>query len=985
MKFSSEYNTKKLIKSVLSIALMLTLAFSADLLSTDFCFADNSNTHSVDLGETINQNEIMYAFVKYEDPKAKVKRIEKVDAYVNGQILSFDFEGNDKSLYEISVVTKNEVKTFSLKSNEEKNVEDARDIASHYYSMDWETANSDLGFGDKISKYTVNVKVAEDFENSESSDLSGSKNHYYFQLVFKKGKSAYVLANSFIENDEFISGKEYSFDISTNEDMGDVIAVNIIADDKYSKRKVNDSLNIEEISVLEYVDSGINRKFIAKNVGTVSLPARNIISSDAEIENTYPIDYAVNTLGFEFAITTGEYSSTEQFEGSLKCDVDYVDVDGNNQTVYDVDVVKAIYDYQNTEAKQGDTGYFSNPETMFRSDRTDRFIIYLDNAVSINSVTLKPYSKQKCQWTIKNLSISLINSKYTLHKNSIGEYQNKYENKEGAVLITDKVTNVNLPYVSFINENTRISLYFEENTFLNSDDYNTLNVVPRYPESVNDTLNIYVYLDKEATDPTSNGINLSGKVEYTGPYHAYSNIADFSVATSSAGEKILYARGVNANNFISLSNLSIFSDKKRDSENDFTIPISYAILEQVRNNVVIDTYTIQYGHSDVMLTGSCAMITASTSENSKRYQEVGISFGDGSSISNLVSMNHDVAVSIKYTSKNDFSSSGHIYSSPYVYLTDQGITSIKPGSTVNLKFYEGYIDQVVGLEVITTGGVSANIDSGYVATYEDSSGKLTGWYGIENGGYVSTGGSTFDVSQSADSVKPVSIIFETKEMSEGEVTGTTHPVAISIEYLDNNGATNYKDISDIGLYLSDGQTLEKGGKAELSVLLPNLKEITSIMISPEDSWYVDGVTTSIQTANGVVSKSVKVGKKIYAKTPYTVNMTNILVKLSNKYLEDGTIENKEETISVKSGEKIQIKTEISGTISGYGYDILIEKLTNEDGKLTIKSLKNTSHSKAKGTIEFTVPDYDENVSYRVTVSSEENPVIKSVININPTK
>ena len=112
------------------------------------------------------------------------------------------------------------------------------------YSMTYQEASQELGFGKERYLYAVTVHVAGNSEATAEDGDCGSKNLFYFRLVFKSGTSGFVLANQQLASDGFIAGASQTFYISTNQDYGDVTAVQIIPEDLSENSDMFDKLNI---------------------------------------------------------------------------------------------------------------------------------------------------------------------------------------------------------------------------------------------------------------------------------------------------------------------------------------------------------------------------------------------------------------------------------------------------------------------------------------------------------------------------------------------------------------------------------------------------------------------------------------------------------------------------------------------------------------------------------------------------------------------
>lgn len=128
------------------------------------------------------------------------------------------------------------------------------------------------------------MKVADDAVSSTENGDSGSKNMFYFQLVFQNGCSGYVLANQQLSADGFRAGYDESFTISTNQYFGEVVSINVIPDDFSGEDTVFDKLKVDSISVRQETNGALSRNWIASDVGWISIGYQDQIENSARSE-----------------------------------------------------------------------------------------------------------------------------------------------------------------------------------------------------------------------------------------------------------------------------------------------------------------------------------------------------------------------------------------------------------------------------------------------------------------------------------------------------------------------------------------------------------------------------------------------------------------------------------------------------------------------------------------------------------------------------
>ena len=895
---------------------------------------------------------------------------------------------------------------FTDEGKEDKQEIYVRNYSEYYYSMDWETANKDLGFTLPTKSYTVMVDVPSNLSAGTTDDGTGSRNLFYFQLVFKNGKSGYVLANTQLQSDGFVAGATSTFVVCTNEDYGDVVSVNIIPDDIDENSDKLDKLCISKISIVKDNKNGINKTFVidddfwvtteyrTQDIG--SLYGTKIGRKEGDLVVNKIVESNAYMLTYEFAITTAKYQPGQsQFEGQVLATIAYYNSKGETKYIYDHDIVQAMYNYRNeTWVTDNDKGWMSDPNKMFRGDTTDRFKINIDDAIGLESITFKIKSKAATTWTIKEISVGIITSEGVLYVNQNSEMQMRYQNELDPQLLVDKVINHDLPYsMTLAGSDTwdAFEYQFDSNAVPNIGNENEkISVIERIPSSANDTANIYVYLPKtygalDNTYPDVNGYKIYGELYYEGSHYSYKNKTELRTALQPDGSMILFATGINAQNFVTLSNLKIYADVIRDVNHKYYDFVNYAVVQQVRGDTVVDTYTVHYNFQDIMQ-GPINMIGSESSISRNSYQELFITFDSDTVAAQLNPMNYDVAVSLRYTTTNDPANAGRVYHSPYIFLTDQNISSIQAGKTIKLQFQEDYVKDIVGVDMISTGGIKAYVENGYLNLYKDGLNTPSASYGIYEGGEILHSGTLYPVKVSdgeTHSITPVEITFVTEDAKTTEITGTTEPVTIAIKYKAIDGTTKTKTYKNAQLYLGEGQSFKTGMTAKMNLNLVDFEDFRTITITPTDSWYVKSVTTMAEGQAG--EKSIVIDKRITNSEPLVINFASIKVKANaitdtdNKTTENGTIE-----VNATQGTTVKIKVDCDGSLENNGYKAVIEKVTANGNEQVGEDIMNPTPI---GTIELDLPSITsgEEENYVVTITSLENTSLVSTVKIKSHK
>ena len=908
------------------------------------------------------------------------------------------------------LLQKNRTVDYDFVAKKAQEEEQKRDFTEYYYSMSYEMANrDDLGFTDTAKTYTVRVDIPENKTKATVDDGCGSDNLFYFQLVFNRGESGYVLANNQMTTDGFVAGTTASFSIRVNEDLGDVVAVNIIPDDLDENGDILDKLCVNKIEVIKNNYNGILKRFVIENVGWIE---REYHSNDQVAEKkrvigrpydelvcTYSVGYSAYQLKYEVAITTTQPQGVQdaslapQYEGPLYADICYFNAKGELKFIYGFDVAEAIYQYNGKDSKIKDGKVVTDPELMLRPNSTDRFFLELSDAVEINYIKfIFEDPTETVDWTISSIAVSVVTSASMLKVNASGEYQMKYSNPDDPQLICNKLDGTNLPCTIRIkagSKTTRQFTFAENHIPMLDDDAGVVNVVPRVPESQNDTANIYVFLNKDATDPDKYGHSLKATMYYSGlkaDYNAlttltWSKLDDVDENGKPFVRHVAYREGISARAFNTLNDINIKSSVVADaSRHDLQAPVQTVVVQQVRNGVVIDTFVLGYNNGDpCLITAGVSKGSINNSTGFGEKQEIEINLGPQTTEATLNPSVYDVAVAFDYTSKNDLSGKNTIFTSPYVYLSDQEIKNIQAGQTVKVQFHEAYVNNIKAIRFGATGGLKADIDSAVVTAY-NRDGTMANIYAVEKGGVVVQGTSKYDITAGGDTGKtitPVTLSFKTADAQVGSDAGTSKPVTVDINYVDTKGISQVYTILDATAQV--GGSFGTGTEKSFTVLLTNLDSIRTIDITPTASWTVDTVSVTEKANSKTETKSVMIGKTIVKDSEYNVNLCDIIARVNVVTgNENKTVDNDELSLLVASGASVSLKIDMIDTLSGKGFYYQIDEV-NGDSVKSYQSQKLIQNS--SDIINLTLPanTTGETKTYRVTVTSEESPLIQSIV------
>ncbi len=902
------------------------------------------------------------------------------------------------------------------------------------YQIPYADAMKNFGFTTVRKDYEVTVKVYDDAVGSDGGlnsaatydRDSGSNNHFFFQLVFEHGESGIVLANQLLQADRFQSGGEHIFHIRTNLDYGEVVGVRIIPDDITEGSTPYDKLNIERVSIIEGDTVGTHRMWEINNIDWVGInyieEGEKVVGKMgrtlSDLTKTYPVDRISNVLELEFSLQTAlgdksyginpatnvrERIYCDQFIGKAWADVTYKTITGETVTK-PYDLVDAMYKYRNKTVPSSSQGVESDPAWMFREGHTDRFILAIPDVQSVLSmkITLSDSKDGNYVWNIAGISGRLVEKRGRLRLNKNDEYEYEIPTVIGAdeemTAPFTQASTTNPAYSLVLDSKSNfINITFNENKFkIDPEKGIATSVYSRLPVSKDDKLNVYVFPVQNNLTTDISSYDLGCKIWYAHPGGLYRTGEDKldKYYGDENNRPMFYKTGLSASGMTDV-NRAIFSATAGSS---IYVKLDYAIVQQVRLDTVVATYFINLEGDNPYMAEVTKFPTRDTSVvGYSEYQTVALQLDAGTDTIGLYKERNDLAVSIDY--KASFDPNGATYHSPLIYLTDQKINQIKDGKVVELKFEQFFVGEVTGINVVSVGELTANISSGYVATYQqelnNGESHLQGWYSFGTGISAKGGDApqrmvqTANVFDDANSVKPLTLTFTTSGPSANYESGSRDPIRATIYTTDYTGeaATPLGTIPDLRKYIVEGTTnFFTGQTQKVKVLVTGAQNIRRIRIEPfhgdgTAGWSID--SASAQLGDDISATRV-VGKRFYEGTPEDITFANIT--LTAKVMNWNTARNANDTTSVTnntisiitpSGKPVYVEPTANG--SELGVEV---KVVEVSGESTTGNMSNYLTIEA-GRYVFNTP---RNLSgktrnYRITASSVENPGAKVEINI----
>lgn len=882
------------------------------------------------------------------------------------------------------------------------------------YSMSYEKTKENYGYAKTRKIYDVNVKVADDPDAGNINGDSGSSNHFYFQLRFKGGSSAYVLANQQLSSDGFRAGYDEMFSIRLNRDYGALTQIRIIPEDVSEDSNVFDKLNIEYITVTEQTNGGSATQYVFDNVGWIGIDYHDKSQDSAvkaragrsalDIARKYNVSYQQKVINLLCEVTTLPWDSDYlQVEGSISCDLEYIDIDGEPRTM-SFDVVSRMAAYMNKSpisfegsasgsnaALYANMGTVSDPNWMLRPNLVDRFILpSLANVKSIKSMTLKGTSRNNKtgKWVIGGIMVSRIKSDSGIVTlNSKGEYYRSMQ----TIPLCEMEKSGGREYEELLlpaGEPQKLTVSFTENTITWAENSSWASSVSKFPESTNDELNVYIYPTASTGSIEDTTVGMAIQYTIEGSRVMQVKQSEMNVYGSGTSDAVFYYTGLAANGMQNLSSLSV---QCRNSN----VAFDHAIVQQVRDSVVVMTYTFNFGGSSAVL-GFKAEPDSYTSVYEPKKQTLMLSFGADTKEMVLFGMSdnnlnpNDIAVCLSY--RSTLGLNDNVYYSPYVYLTEVGISKIYPGMMAEVEFDVPYLSEITGYRIVSFGNISASVEAALATneSYSDvpadsETGEretvLDKVYSFNQTHTLSNTIREFKAVEGMEgenTVTPLDIYFKTADAEEGGESGINSPVEAVFYFKDHMGDGKQYTIPDIRQFIqSEDKQFKTGESTLVRMFMPDCKELTGIKLTPyEGSWKIDSISGTYKLGKEPINRKVNAEFTSEGQTISLKNVTlSTTVTAGGKY--KGRVSDHEMNIMVEGGKTVEGTVVINNGDESFGIrvdllsndiqtDITDEVVTREGKKFFVK-----------------IPENDSlvMVNYTITIWPVDNPGLKDIINI----
>ena len=826
------------------------------------------------------------------------------------------------------------------------------------YNMSYAEAVQDLAFRRTRGTYTVDVNVASDANNYGSDDC-GSKNQFYFQLVFEDGCSGVVLANQALEADGFRAGTTERFTIATTKDFGELQSIRIIPEDMSSDSDKYDKLKIDSIYVRRATTGQTSPLWKIMDVGWIGIDYRDEGAAETlggaakrsmeEIAHTYPVSESTVSVNVQISVTTAPYVAEDggtlpQFRGELSAVLRYRDTGGITRKVQLDDVVRLMYEFNNQTPRYAETvsrmdgataigNAISDPAYMFRANRTDRFEVGLDGLDRILSITFQPTAESGVQtkWNVSDVSVYLIHGNGRRMLNAQGEYYMSYQDDEQLEMVAWDTSTTSPKHTADLfvtgSKTKGFEVEFGASKITLNAETARASQLSELPLSDNDTLNVVLFPDEKNNDWAAELYDMKLIAQYSMAGRdalMQASVRQMNHAVLEDGTKAFVWEGLNVNGLNALYSLSAKADR------DGACAISGGYAQLVRGGFVYQTYSLGYAAN--LDLGMDIPLAAYTGER----QEVRLQFGADMAEQRLTTGKNDVAVSFTYRTDGPIDRE---YQSPRILLSKQGFNVLKPGEIISLSFAQGRVREITGMTVQTVGSTSVSVEGAFAADIvTNAKGDTVNgrWSFLPGAGER---GSMIGMYRAEDAdgrgkVDVLTLTFTTAAGQENKGGGMNAAVAMTIGYYDGYGAMQTRTIADIRPYIQNGSAFLANTTTTVRMMVSDVADLRYVELTPAHeangatAWNLTRVTAKFGDDGHELERIVT--PPLEADVTYHYNLASILVGASvergvTQAGEDGalhTVTMTEETkdgalsVLIASGESIRVTPRLTGSTEG---------------------------------------------------------------------
>lgn len=929
-------------------------------------------------------------------------------------------------------------------------------LTEYHDAMSYDITRKNLGFNTTAVKYKVQVQVYGDADDGTGNGDCGSANLFYFQLIFSDGKSAFVEANQQLSGDCFHTGALEQFYIDVNKDYGNLRAIRVLPDATQENSNIYDKLKIKYIKVSYDEVNGTNNDHTGIT-NDYTFDINEWIGFDRdddaeafknktmdEISRIYYMTSVDKGVKCEFELVMENESeltdnNLQPFVGAVQATIYYTN-DSGFSTYTNFDLVQAIYEYRNTSVSKakinGKDKAVSEKSSMFRPGHTDRFYVSIPNLQTLECITFTCVDPNATSlFHIKGIKVNRISSTEKVIINQNDEYEldcerfrvaynvgfiNNYYNDEDSripALVCTKDQDRSTQQIFFVQEFADAFKYasngnWEYRIYEGEDDANQ--------NGEEEWLNVYVKLNK-----SGQGYSTAGQIQHCGSYDKkykfeiyyknsdgtyFQNVSDDyeEVRVDNSTVELTCLRipiKGKLETLMSISAMGCPDPAGCDGLVNWKVDSFY--VQHIKDGVVLYTYKCTTTPTESYIDSIASLVSRrfyTADPSSMPYNQVGnsaviyASLGDMTDGIKLTNKTKDIAFKVYYKKKLFGNTE---IKSQYIYLTDylgaDGELTFKDHQYFEIPIKDISPNEIVSIDVVATGGLTAKLDGLAIGLYEDSSmKKLDKWYSFsdKDGIEVTNTSKNFKpVSKKMDedsTLVPVEIQLTTANKDIfGGLTGTEYPIEMIINYLDKDGEVQSKKYEDITPYVASGN-FTSGSTAIIKLLEPGMNNIQSVRLRPYDqdsNMEVSWVLESMKIIYGKVAAQgdekvkinndpVVVNKKITEDKGLTVSAYNMNIKYTEVKTGTHTVNPEEtdeinvdpESLKVELGYKVDYPARYDSTDATVDIKVyMVEGNVSTDVTDIMEKFEVTEDS-----ITIIFPKATEDVTYNLVISGTEN-------------
>ena len=393
--------------------------------------------------------------------------------------------------------------------------------------------------------------------------------------------------------------------------------------------------------------------------------------------------------------------------------------------------------------------------------------------------------------------------------------------------------------------------------------------------------------------------------------------------------------------------------------------ISGARVERIRGNTIVETLYFDFANATMSANQNYSAVAKADKLSTSTKQILTLQLVVGQE--QLITSTSDVAVALLYTSENNADDAAKtMYTSPYIFFTDLGITSLNNTSILEIPFQVTGADQIAGIS-IASNGPTVKFQNAIVYNYvEDSLDVKTLIDTCQIAQEFSSSVITKQLMETPNiNVTPITFTFTTSDDSRFPGAGTSGRLPLTIHYKTLDGKDEFITFDNFSTLLSANTLPTAGSKVSFQVQLSNFSHLTAINLNAvDDDWHLNKVSATIRKLDNASETTYNVeafiDQWITARTPVTAEFgvsdsANVQSQIIS-FSVTGTTSKSGNTATASAGNVLAIKAEPGESVT---FTPQVTVLGTPDNKVIWTQNKNdidyTQYDVNNGNVTFRVP------------------------------